>query len=58
MKVIKYKLGLNIGTDDNPIMRESSYTKTLRWSETNEEVAKQEAFNGVYSIEETETTLG
>lgn len=57
MKVIKYKLSINVGTDDNPIMSESKYTKTLRWSEANEEIARQESFNGVYSIEEIETTL-
>lgn len=49
MKRIKYQLisEVNIGTEDAPNM-----TKILPWSERNEEIAKEEAYNGEYTIED------
>lgn len=58
MKVIKYKLcsNINTGTEENPVWVEVLNDKLIRCSndklEANEAIAKQEAYNGVYTIEE------
>ncbi len=47
MKIIKYKL-LSAEIDNEQIFLE----KSMGWNEVNEEIAKQEAYNGEYTIEE------
>ena len=42
MKIIKYKLPVG----------ESLYAVEMTWSEANEEIAKREAYNGEYTIED------
>lgn len=54
-KVIKYKYlscEVNHGTEENPNIEQVFIDKTLSYSEFAEEVAKKEAYNGKYDIEE------
>lgn len=54
MKVIKYQLctEVNHGTEDKPNIEQIFSAVTLGWSESNEVIAKVEAYNGEYTIEE------
>jgi hypothetical protein len=55
MKVIKYQYlsaEFNIGTEEEPVMEQYFVGKTIPYSETNEEIAKGEAYNGEYTIED------
>lgn len=54
MKVIKYQLctKVNRGTEDKPNIEQIFSAVTLGWSESNEQIAKTEAYNGQYTIEE------
>lgn len=54
MKVIKYQLcaEVNHGTEDEPKIEQVFSAVTLGWSETNEKIAKAEAYNGDYTIED------
>lgn len=54
MKWIKYMLcdAIDAGTEDEPKITKT-YTGISRpWSETNEELAKREAYSGEYTIED------
>ena len=54
MKVLKYRLmtEVNHGTDEQPDIQQIFCYKSMTWSEANEEIAKREAYNGEYTIEE------
>ena len=54
MKVIKYNLyaRVNHGTDESPNIEEILTPVTMGWSEANEEIARREAYNGEYTIED------
>ena len=54
MKVIKYQLmtEVNHGTDEQPGIQQIFSGVSLGWSEANEEIAKREAYNGEYTIED------
>lgn len=54
MKIIKYNFCTisNSGTDEEPIMEEILSPVSMTWSEANEELAKREAYNGEYIIED------
>ena len=54
MKTIKYQLctEVNHGTEDKPDIRQVFSAVTLGWSEGNEKIAKAEAYNGEYTIED------
>lgn len=54
MKIIKYNLcaGANHGTEEAPQGEEILFPVLMPWSEANEEIAKQEAYNGEYTIED------
>ena len=54
MKVIKYQLctEVNRGTEEQPNIEQVFSTVTLGWNESNEEIAKREAYNGEYTIED------
>lgn len=54
MKVIKYQLctEVNRGTEDKPNIKQIFSAITLGWSESNEQIAKAEAYNGQYTIKE------
>ena len=54
MKVIKYQFmtEVNQGTDEQPDIQQIFSAVTLGWSESNEELAKREAYNGEYTIED------
>lgn len=54
MKVIKYQLctEVNHGTEEQPNIEQVFSTVTLGWSEGNEKIAKSEAYNGEYTIED------
>jgi hypothetical protein len=54
MKVLKYQLctEVNHGTKDKPDIEQVFSAVTLGWSEANEKIAKTEAYNGEYTIEE------
>nr|DAF99728.1 MAG TPA: hypothetical protein [Siphoviridae sp. ctu1o13]DAG05489.1 MAG TPA: hypothetical protein [Siphoviridae sp. ct1da40] len=54
MKVIKYQLctEVNHGTEDKPDIQQVFSAVTLGWSEANEQIAKAEAYNGEYTIED------
>lgn len=54
-KVIKYKFlsaEINHGTEENPNVEQIFLEKTMGWNEVNEEIAKREAYNGEYTIED------
>lgn len=54
MKVIKYQLctEVNYGTEDKPDIQQVFSSVTLGWSAANEVIAKAEAYNGEYTIED------
>ena len=54
MKKLKYQLftEVNIDTEDAPNVKKSFITKVIPLSERNEEIAKREAYNGEYTIED------
>lgn len=54
MKVIKYRLCtiVNSGTEEVPRTEEIFTAKAMSWSEANEKIAKREAYNGEYTIED------
>lgn len=54
-KFIKYAMiaTRNTGSRENPIWEEiPGYPVKMTWSESNEEIAKREAYNGEYIIED------
>ena len=54
MKVLKYRLmtEVNHGTEAEPKIEQVFSAVTLGWSEANEKIAKAEAYNGEYTIED------
>ena len=54
MKVLKYRLmtEVNHGTEEQPDIQKTFSGVSLGWSEANEEIAKREAYNGEYTIED------
>lgn len=54
MLKIKYKIQnrVNIGTDESPVWHEDFVGKEIPYNETNEAIAKAEAHNGEYTIED------
>lgn len=54
MKVLKYRLmtEVNHGTEEQPDIKQIFSDVSLGWSEANEELAKREAYNGEYTIED------
>ena len=54
MKILKYNLctRVNHGTEEEPQIEEIFYPVTMGWNEANEEIAKREAHNGEYTIED------
>ena len=54
MKVLKYRLmtEVNCGTEEQPDIQQIFSGVSLGWSEANEELAKREAYNGEYTIED------
>ena len=54
MKIIKYDYcsRVNHGTEEKPIWKETFYGVEMGWNEENEEIAKKEAYNGEYTIED------
>ena len=54
MKVIKYQLctEVNRGTEEQPNIEQVFSGVSLGWSEANEKIAKAEAYNGEYTIED------
>lgn len=53
-KVIKYNLctKVNHGTEEELQIEEILSSVTMGWNEANEEIAKREAYNGEYIIED------
>ena len=55
MKKIKYKFlsaEINHGTEENPDIEQIFLEKSMGWNEANEAIAKREAYNGEYTIED------
>ena len=54
MKVLKYRLmtEVNHGTEEQPDIQQIFSGVSLGWNEANEEIAKREAYNGEYTIED------
>ena len=55
MKMISYKFlaaEINRGTEEEPNIEQIFRDKSMTWSEANEEIAKKEAYNGEYTIED------
>ena len=55
MKIIKYKFlsaEINHGTEEEPKIEQIFLNKSMTYSEANEEIAKREAYNGEYTIED------
>ena len=52
MKIISYNhcTKINHGTEENPQIEEILSPVTMGWNETNEEIAKKEAWGGEYTI--------
>lgn len=54
-KIIKYKTlscEVNHGTKETPEIEQIFSNVTMGWNEANEEIAKKEAYNGDYTIED------
>ena len=53
-KVIKYNIctRVNHGTEKQPQMEDALFPVTMDWNEINEEIAKKEAYNGEYTVED------
>ena len=53
-KILKYNLCtiINRGTEEEPKIKEILSPVTMGWNEANEEIAKKEAYNGEYTIED------
>jgi hypothetical protein len=53
-KIIKYQYcsKANHGTEESPVWEEILSNVEMGWNETNEEIAKREAYNGEYTIED------
>lgn len=58
MQVLKYRLmtEVNHGTEEQPDIQQIFSGVSLGWSESNEELAKREAYNGEYTIEDVSMT--
>ena len=54
MKVLKYRLmtEVNHGTEEQPDIQQIFSDVSMGWNEANEELAKREAYNGEYTIED------
>lgn len=54
MKYIKYQINnrVNIGTEDSPNWIDNLFQKSIIYTEVNEKIAKSEAHNGEYTIED------
>ena len=55
MKILKYKFlscEINHGTEEHPIIEQVFFEKSMPYSVRNEEIAKREAYNGEYTIED------
>lgn len=54
MKIIKYNLctRINHGTEEEPIYEDILSPVEMGWNEANEAIAKKEAYNGFYTIED------
>ena len=54
MKIIKYQLctEVNHGTAEQPNIEQVFSGVSLGWSEANEKIAKKEAYNGEYTVED------
>lgn len=54
MKIIKYQLctEVNRGTEQEPEIEQIFTAVSLGWSEANEKIAKAEAYNSEYTIED------
>ena len=54
MKILRYNLctKVNHGTEEEPNIEEILSPVTMGWNEANEEIAKKEAYNGKYTIED------
>ena len=54
MKILKYNLCIKVnhGTEEEPKIVEILSPVTMGWNEVNEEIAKREAYNGEYTIED------
>ena len=54
MKIIKYQIctEINHGTEEHPNIEQVFSGVSNRWSEGNEKIAKAEAYNGEYTIED------
>ena len=54
MKVLKYRLmtEVNHGTEEQPDIQQIFSDVTMDWSESNEKIAKREAYNGEYTIDD------
>ena len=55
MKIIKYKFlsaEVNCGTQEEPKIEQIFLEKSMGWNKANEEIAKREAYNGEYTIED------
>ena len=54
MKVIKYNLctRVNFGTERKPVWGDALSPVEMGWNPANEEIAKREAYNGEYAIED------
>lgn len=54
MKIIKYQLctEINHGTEDIPNIEHVFSAVTLGWAKSNEKIAKAEAYNGEYTVED------
>ena len=59
MKILKYNLcaRVNHGTEEEPEIVETLSGVEMTWSEANEAIARREAYNGIYTIEDVEMPM-
>ena len=54
MKALRYRMmtEVNHGTEEQPDIQQIFSDVAMGWNEVNEEIAKREAYNGEYTIED------
>ena len=57
MKIICYQLmtQANCGTEEEPLWQSHLSAVTMPWNAANEEIARQEAYGGIYTVEDDGT---
>ena len=54
MKIIRYTMAANVnrGTSEAPVWEQAFFPVEMGWNPTNEEIARREAYEGRYTLED------